>query len=164
VTAMVNTRCRRCVLLFFGILVGLATHPSYGNSGDGHGTTTTRALANDADQGASANDPTKDKTPNDSGVSLIVVVTGNGKPVSEAGIEVRSPSGDRIMSRGVTNKEGVATFNFTEPGVLVKVLVIEDGWASAFQNVVLQRGSQKVMFQLNPLPKTEDESGRKDTD
>jgi hypothetical protein len=85
------------------------------------------------------------------GAVVTVVVTGNGKPISQAEVMVKLPPSVGGEIKLPTDSGGSATFKSAGLGA-AKVRVIAAGWESALQNVTLKEGAQRVTISLNPLP------------
>jgi hypothetical protein len=79
---------------------------------------------------------------------LTVLVTGNGKPVSQAEVKALFSGGSEATR--FTNESGEALFNSAGTGK-GSVRVIASGWASAIQDVTLREGTQRVTVELSPL-------------
>ena len=79
-----------------------------------------------------------------------MVVTGGDEPVEEAEVTVTFPAAIGGEAKLPTDIGGEATFESRVPGN-AKVRVIHEGWVSAFQEVSLKLGSQRVTIALEPL-------------
>jgi Tfp pilus assembly protein FimT len=81
---------------------------------------------------------------------LTVVVTGNGKPIAQAEVQVKFPPSIGGESKQSSNAAGEATFKSPALGT-AKVRVIAAGWESDLKSVELKEGPQKLTVSLNPL-------------
>jgi hypothetical protein len=91
---------------------------------------------------------------------LTVLVTGNGKPIHQAEVQVKFPSSVGGESRRPTDQSGEAAFNSAGLGT-AKVRVIAAGWESALREVVLKEGSQQLPIKLNSLSEAKQPAGAK---
>jgi hypothetical protein len=136
---MLDTFARRRALL--GAVASLLLLPIPGVSAEKEG-----APGKVLDEKKSGKGSAKKST----GVVLTVVVTGAGKAISQAEVQLKFPASVGGESTVPTNQAGEVTFNSAAVGT-AKLRVLAVGWESAFQEVELKEGPQRVTIKLKSL-------------